>query len=43
MLQDFAHAGPKPGSEAFEDEMWVRFGDCTACAIGDVVAQDDVV
>lgn len=43
VLQNLAHPRPEPRGEAFEDQMWIGLGDRAACAVGDVVAQNDIV
>lgn len=43
MFQNLAHPRPEPGSEAFEDQMRIGLRDCAARAVGDIMAQDDIV
>ena len=43
VLQDLAHPPAEPRSKSFEDQMRVGFGNGAAGAVGDVVAEDDVV
>ena len=43
VFKDLADAFTERAGEAFEDQMWVRFGDCPTAGRGKVVAQEDIV